>query len=719
LIPEPLRRAIGHAPFPASSILAFVALSLPAIAATSNAAVPFQRLRLDLRNGGGSRIDARVSARAEQYGLWYPVEPDTVTLAHAGYAYPVSGGTLVVPRGLVTLSVSRGPEYVPWTRLVSVGRDTAVTVRLQRFLDMRSLGFFSSDLHVHSRHDPMEFGVSPAAAKRIARAEDLGILHLLDQEFRFTGAPDSLSDANTVLYHSWEHRHMTYGHVVLPGLRTAVPWGCCLAPSEAWPMLSDLAGQVAGPGRALFVLAHPTTTDAYTQDRGWPGTGLGREYPLLAASGRLDGFDVASYSNDPNVRFEDWYDALSSGLALTPTAGTDAVLNWFAPGPAGGWRVYADLGAGAKLDYDAWIEAVRAGRTFVTSLPLVPRFRVGGRGPGEALEAPGDTSTLTVSFDAACATGLTKVSVVSSAGTLWSVDLSRRMPARTRLDTTFTLRVATPVWMALRVDGVGGDRVLLGRPAVAHTNAVRLLQDGQPRADGRGCGRMLDRVDALERLLNVRRNWSAPWHEDSVLAAIRAARAFYGRVFRRAPQHFRLLPPPAEGAERIGWIAAGDDEPGDRVRYRVVVASDPTFADGVSFMTDDPWIGSTPARAGLPSWWRVEAVDRGGNVTPCDPPIFPATLRVATTDAPGGPTAARPRLWPNPARGPVRIAGLGDDVVLFDVTGRRVASSGRGLRAEGEDWVWDVRDRGERARPGLYWVVSRASGVTLRLVLIE
>ncbi len=718
----PRRRTARHGnrAVPAAATLALALVWLTSAAVPAGAVVAMRRIQLEIRDSGGARIDTRVSVRSDLFGQWYPTQVDTSVLAHAGYAYPPSGGTLSVPEGWVTLSVSRGPEWVPDTRRLWIARDTTVTVKLSRFLDMRARNFYSSDLHVHSRHDPVEFDVPPAHAKRIAKAEDLAILHLLDNEFRFRGAPDSVSDAQTLLYYSWEYRHMTYGHVTLPGLRTNLPtWGCCLAPSEAWPMLEETSQQVAGPGRALFVLTHPGSTDDYSDEDGWPGTGLGREYPLLAARGRLNGFDVASYSNQPHDRWQDWYDALSSGIALTPTAGTDAVLNFFAHRPAGGWRVYADMGSSVPFSYDNWIETVRAGRTFVTSLPLVPRFRVSTKRPGQTLEAAADTTSFSLELETACVTGLSRLSVVSSAGALWTLDLSRRTTLRTKFDTTFTLRTATPAWLALKVEGVTGDRILLDLPAIAHTNAVRILKSGVPRTESGGCGRMLDRVDALEQLLNARRNWSAAWHEDTVRASIAGARAFYGRVFKRAPEPFQLALPSPSGTTRIEWTAAIDEEPGDRVRYRVTLSADSLFHEPISFFTDEPWIGSTPARPGLPTWWRVEAVDRGGNTTPLEPAAFQATLLVNSVDVPVSAAASRPRVWPNPARGPVRLEGLGPDVAVYDVTGRRIATAGRGLRAEGPAWVWDLRDRGERARPGLYWAVSRNRGVSVRLTVLE
>ncbi len=700
---------------PAVRVLRALVCSSLAVASLAHAALPTAKLRLDLRDASGARIDARVSAWLEALGVWFPNAPDTASVAHAGYAYPSSGGTLTLPQGAITLVTSRGPEWLPDTRRFVLRKDTTITVTLARFYDMRAKGLYASDLHVHSHHDPIEMDIPPLTARRIARAEDLAILHLLDQEYRFKGVPDSVSDANTLLYYSYEHRHQTYGHVVLPGLQQSVAWGCCLAPNEAWPLLSDLVPQVAGPGRALFVLAHPISTSDFQLDARWPGAGYGREYPLLAASGLLNGFDVVSYSNEPHDRWDDWMDALSSGIALTPTAGTDAVLDIFATRPAGGWRVYADLGAGAKLDYRAWVEAVRAGRTFVTSLPLVPRFRIGAVAPGEALEASADTIERAITIESACATGLSRVRLLSERGAVWVVDLSKRNPVPTRFDTTFTLRTSTPVWLALRVDGVGGSRALFDEPAIAVTNAVRFLRSGIARRDPEACGRMLDRIDALQSLLEVRRNWSVAWHQDTVMARIGRARAFYGQVFRKSPSAFTANPGPASGTNRLSWTRASDTEQGDHVRYRITLAADSSFRDALVFWTDSTHIEYTPARASLPSWWRIEAVDRGGNTTLASPGRFAATLLVPTSGVEPPAAIVRPRVWPNPARSAFRLEGFGDDAMILDVAGRRVARANDGLRRDGTHWVWDAR----RARPGLYWAVSRSADVSVAITRLQ
>jgi hypothetical protein len=692
------------------------ALWLAVAAAPSAAGGHLWELSLDVRAGDGATMDARVSIQSIADGHYYPAGMDTSLLAHDRYCYPRPGQAIQVPAGLLQVTASRGPEWAPKTVSVYMDGDRQLTITLQRLVDLRPRGQYAGDMHAHSVHVPSDFTVTMPQALRVARAEDLAVLHSLDEAVGFTGAPDAVSDDSTLVYRTYEYRNQTFGHTAWPGLRTAIGEGCCLYPEEPWPPLGALRAQVGGAGGALMILAHPHTTDAYSQQDQWPGAGLGRELPVLAALGEIDGLDVASYSNAPDTSWSDWHDALSSGCRLTPTAGTDAVLGRFVDGPPGGWRVYADLGDGAPLDYDAWLDAVRAGRTVVTSLPLVPAFHVAGAGPGDALEWPGDTLDAPVTLELACSSGITGARLVCERGTIWSVSLSGRDPLPLAWDTTFTLHAATPGWLALRVTGQAGGTSMLGLPAVAHTNAIRLLAAGQPRRDRAAAGRLLDEVDELEQLL-ASRTWTATWHRDSVLGRLDRARTALGVAFTDAPGAFHLTTDVGHGpVEELDWTRAADPEPGDRVRYRVTCAQDSLFTTPCVLWTDNSVLPEGNVPPGCGTWWRIEALDRGGHATACDPPVFTATLAGPSAVPPDrGPTLVR--AWPNPSRGTVRLEGLAADAVILDIAGRRVA--GPGLATEGRWLTWDGRSRGHRVPAGVYRAISRSTGARVSFVIVE
>ena len=81
----------------------------------------------------------------------------------------------------------------------------------------------------------------------------------------------------------------------------------------------------------------------------------------------------------------EWYRYLDAGYRLPLVGGTDKMS---AQVPIGQVRTWARLDDGAALDFAAWAAAVRAGRTFVTSGPLLS-LRVDGHEPGDELAFDG------------------------------------------------------------------------------------------------------------------------------------------------------------------------------------------------------------------------------------------------------------------------------------------------------------------------------------------
>lgn len=57
---------------------------------------------------------------------------------------------LQLPPGTYQLTVERGKEYLPWTQELTVTSDTKpISIRIRRWIDMASRGWFSGDTHVH------------------------------------------------------------------------------------------------------------------------------------------------------------------------------------------------------------------------------------------------------------------------------------------------------------------------------------------------------------------------------------------------------------------------------------------------------------------------------------------------------------------------------------------------------------------------------------------
>jgi hypothetical protein len=154
-------------------------------------------LTLEIADSSGRLIPARAQVTGAD-GHAYPRGPDSGLLSHSslgGYFYVDGRATLAVPPGLSRVTISRGFEFSPVSQYVTLQGDTTLQVTLQRFATLPALGWYGGDLHSHARHDPLDYTPTPEQVKLVAAAEGLSVLHLLDNEWQFTGGPHALSDS--------------------------------------------------------------------------------------------------------------------------------------------------------------------------------------------------------------------------------------------------------------------------------------------------------------------------------------------------------------------------------------------------------------------------------------------------------------------------------------------------------------------------------------------
>lgn len=81
-------------------------------------------------------------------------------------------------------------------------------------------------------------------------------------------------------------------------------------------------------------------------------------------------------------------------------------------------RVYGFLGP--KLDWNAWIDAIRKGATFVTNGPLL-EFSVNGRMLGEELHLPSQGGVINLRGSMKCIVPIEKVEVLNNGKVLMTV----------------------------------------------------------------------------------------------------------------------------------------------------------------------------------------------------------------------------------------------------------------------------------------------------------
>src|SRR5205807_448971 len=98
--------------------------------------------------------------------------------------------------------------------------------------------------------------------------------------------------------------------------------------------------------------------------------------------GKIDAIEAAEALEECVA--EEWYPFLDCGCHVPLVGSSGKHSNRELLGEK---RTYARLQEGQEFSYQNWVEAVRAGRTFVTYGPLV-NFRVNGQDPGTVIKLP-------------------------------------------------------------------------------------------------------------------------------------------------------------------------------------------------------------------------------------------------------------------------------------------------------------------------------------------
>ncbi|PZR87713.1 MAG: hypothetical protein DI537_25515 [Stutzerimonas stutzeri] len=364
-----------------------------------------------------------------------------------------------LPLGRVRVEVARGFEYEPLSQEIEISAgQTGLTLSLRRIADMRSKGFLSADTHVHF--------VSTQGAELEARSEGLDIVHLLLSQWghlhtsteEFLGRPHVSADGQTVVFAGQENRSNMLGHIHLLGIRRKIlPW-CTGGAEEAEfgggmeTTASYWADECHAEG-GLVVLAHFPVPNGETA--------------ALIATGRADAIEMIAY-DDYNVG--EYYRYLNAGYRLPLVAGTDKMTAEVAIGQM---RTYAQTGQ-SDVDFAGWCDAVRAGRTFVTSGPLID-FSVNGVAAGGEINVT-ETPDLRIKVQISSILPIDGVEIIIDGKVVARQDCAVGV-RELSFDTLH--RADRPGWVAVRCRGAaaaGADRHfdVWGRPVFAHSSPVYL-----------------------------------------------------------------------------------------------------------------------------------------------------------------------------------------------------------------------------------------------------
>jgi len=455
----------------------------------------------------GRALPARVYLRAEG-GEWFfarsaATEGSAVEYRKQRFAASIEMHTTVsahpflfaLPPGRYTLRVERGKEYLPDERVIEINEEPAeITVRLRRWIDMAALGWYSGDTHVHRSVDEL---------RNVLLAEDLNVglplsfwvtvSHTPPDRGDKTSAADVPAkpiyvDPTHVIYPmntEWEifqvaGRRHTLGAVFALGHKAPFPHGAPpVGPiaeearrqgalmdldKHSWPW-SLMLVPVMNVG--LFELANNHVWQTEFGFRQWTFDALP---PYMRVERDEGGFTEWGWID---FGFQTYYSLLNCGFPLKPSAGTASGVH---PVPLGFGRVYVQLAD--AFSYERWMKGLAAGRSFVTTGPML-MVQLDGRPPGATiLSQPDAKRSCRITGTAVSIHPLKPIEIVVNGRVVKQVPAENEKgePGNYRSDIRADVELDGSSWIAVRVLEDRPD----GRVRFAHTSPVHVEIPGRP-----------------------------------------------------------------------------------------------------------------------------------------------------------------------------------------------------------------------------------------------
>jgi hypothetical protein len=383
-------------------------------------AAPAVEVALDVQDERGRPTMASFLIRDAQ-GRVYPAQ--SRRLAPDFFFHPQiyrsSGETVALPPGTYTVESTRGPEYLLQRRTINVPEAPRhrEAFRLERWIDPVERKWYSGDHHVHAAgcahyESPTE-GVSPADMMRHILGEDLKVGCVLSwgpcwyfQKQFFEGKDHELSTPEYLMRYDVEVSGFPSshaGHLCLirlkeddyPGTTLIEEWPSWDLPVLKW---GQEQGGVVGFSHSGWGLQ--TKAKELPNYEIPPFDGIGaNEYIVDVVHDAVD--FISSVDTPAPYELNIWYHTLNCGYRAKISGETDFPCIYGERVGLG--RVYVKLPDG-KLDFDAWAEGIKQGRSYVSDgFSHLIDFHVGGRELGTegsvlAIDKPG---TVKVTLDAA------------------------------------------------------------------------------------------------------------------------------------------------------------------------------------------------------------------------------------------------------------------------------------------------------------------------------
>ena len=297
--------------------------------------------------------------------------------------YRQNGEHVLLPVGKYTISFTRGPEYIPQTKELTVppgAKTIDVQFQLKRWIQLAKYGWYSADHHVHaagcSHYDSPEEGVNPKDMWRQALGEDLNIAAVLawgpswyHQKTFFTGKDDPLSDKKNIMRNDVEVSGFPSshaGHIVLlrikeddyPGTTEIEQWPSWTLPVLNWAKSQGGVVGYAHSGWGLEPMQPTSQLPNYSIPK-MDGIGA-NEYIVTVTKNAVDFYSAGDTPASWELNM--WYHTLNCGFTTRLSGETD--FPCITDVRVGLARSY--FKSDGPLDYNKYVDALKKGRNYVS-----------------------------------------------------------------------------------------------------------------------------------------------------------------------------------------------------------------------------------------------------------------------------------------------------------------------------------------------------------------
>lgn len=373
---------------------------------------------LDVKDEDGSGTMAAFTFK-DKLGRVYPnparrLAPD---FFFHDQVYRSDGETILLPAGHYQVQISRGPEYRLLDKQLVVEPEPAeqhFDVQLERWIHPAKRNWFSGDHHVHAagcaHYDSPTEGVGPEDMMRHILGEDLNVGCVLSwgpcwyaQKKFFEGDVSKLSKDDYLMRYDVEVSGFPSshaGHLCLlrlteddyPDTTLIQEWPSWTLPVLKW---GQSQGGIVGYSHSGWGLALPDYADngqRVPTGRGRsadklpdyampPFNGIGANEFIVTVAHEAS--DFISAVDTPSIwELNIWYHTLNCGYRARISGETDFPCIYGERVGLG--RIYVKLDEDQPLDFDAWVQGVKTGRSYCgDGKSHLIDFRVGDVAVGE------------------------------------------------------------------------------------------------------------------------------------------------------------------------------------------------------------------------------------------------------------------------------------------------------------------------------------------------